>query len=258
MTSSPIAVIFDIDGVIRDVANSYRRALADTVHHFTQAQYRPTPDEIDQLKAEGNWNNDWEASQELIRRYWTAQAPTSETPNFDFEVIKAFFQAKYRGENFNGYILDEPLLVDLNFFATLTQAGLEWGFFSGATRGSAEFILTKRLGLTAPCLVAMDDAPGKPDPTGLFSALNQLQFSITSNRTVIYVGDTVADMLTIKAAQEQAPSAQWLGLGVIPPHVQDRQSYTQVLLAAGACHVLDKTLDLSPQLITKLAQSSSA
>ena len=60
--------IFDIDGVIRDVSGSYRRALADTVEFFTKSAYRPTSEEIDELKAEGIWNNDWEASQELIAR----------------------------------------------------------------------------------------------------------------------------------------------------------------------------------------------
>jgi HAD superfamily phosphatase len=31
--------VFDIDGVIRDVSGSYRRALADTVEYFTNADY---------------------------------------------------------------------------------------------------------------------------------------------------------------------------------------------------------------------------
>jgi HAD superfamily hydrolase (TIGR01548 family) len=68
-------VIFDIDGVIRDVGGSYRRALADTVEHFTDSAYRPTPLDIDQLKSEGIWNNDWEASQELIYRYFQNSIP---------------------------------------------------------------------------------------------------------------------------------------------------------------------------------------
>ncbi|MBC7969611.1 MAG: hypothetical protein H7Z11_05680, partial [Verrucomicrobia bacterium] len=68
-----VVVIFDIDGVIRDVGGSYRRALADTVEHFTKGAYRPTPWDIDALKAEGIWNNDWEASQELLYRYFEAQ-----------------------------------------------------------------------------------------------------------------------------------------------------------------------------------------
>jgi len=58
-----VIVVFDIDGVVRDVSGSYRRALADTVEHYTGGEYRPTSEDIDRLKAEGTWNNDWEGSQ---------------------------------------------------------------------------------------------------------------------------------------------------------------------------------------------------
>ena len=35
-------VVFDIDGVVRDVGGSYRRAICDTVEKFTEGLYRPT------------------------------------------------------------------------------------------------------------------------------------------------------------------------------------------------------------------------
>src|ERR671932_1174589 len=70
---STAIVVFDIDGVVRDVAGSYRRAIADTVEHFTDGVYRPSGLEIDQLKSEGIWNNDWEASRELVYRYFEVQ-----------------------------------------------------------------------------------------------------------------------------------------------------------------------------------------
>ena len=62
---TPRAVLlFDIDGVIRDVGGSYRRAIVETVHHYSGV--RPHAASIDALKAEGCWNNDWEASLELL------------------------------------------------------------------------------------------------------------------------------------------------------------------------------------------------
>jgi HAD superfamily phosphatase len=90
-------VIFDIDGVVRDVAGSYRRAIADTVEHFTQARYRPTPQDIDALKAEGCWNNDWEASRELIDRYLQRRNqphPSANKDAADYNAIVDFFQSK--------------------------------------------------------------------------------------------------------------------------------------------------------------------
>ena len=76
LANSPVAIaVFDIDGVVRDVSGSYRRAIADTVEQFTAGAYRPTPDDIDLLKSEGIWNNDWEGSQELVYRYFERQGP---------------------------------------------------------------------------------------------------------------------------------------------------------------------------------------
>jgi len=259
-------VIFDIDGVIRDVGGSYRRALADTVEHFTQGSYRPTVEEIDRLKEEGLWNNDWEASQELIARYFQSQQPEVSRDNLNppitYPEIVRFFQSRYRGTdpiNWNGYICTEPLLVEPQYLEALTRSGIGWGFFSGATRGSAEFVLTKRLGLVAPVLVAMEDAPGKPDPTGLFQTLKQLEQKTSINpEPVIYLGDTVADMYTVNQARQQEPKRTWIGVGVLPPHAQATpervQAYSQTLEAAGAVVVIDNvqklTLDRIQELVT--------
>jgi HAD superfamily phosphatase len=253
-------IVFDIDGVVRDVAGSYRRAIADTVAQFTAGQYRPQPEDIDNLKAEGCWNNDWEASRELIRRFLAAQGQPDS--NLNFQTIIDFFQSKYRGTNFSGYIQDEPLLMSRTYLEGLTQGGVGWGFFSGATRGSANYVLEQRLGLNQPVLIAMEDAPGKPDPTGLFAAIALLakrdqftaDFAVPFGFPLIYVGDTVADMKTIEQAKKAYPAQQWVGVGVIPPHIQQRSLYTQMLQTAGAIAVLDSVESLTaPWIKTQLA-----
>ncbi|WP_373540437.1 TIGR01548 family HAD-type hydrolase [Chamaesiphon sp.] len=257
--------IFDIDGVIRDVGNSYRRALADTVSAFTNGAYRPSAIEIDKLKGEGIWNNDWEGSQELIYRYFESQGQSRSELKLDYEEIVAYFQTKYRGTdpvNWNGYICDEPLLASLDYFHTLTAARISWGFFSGATSGSASYVLERRLGLSAPVLVAMEDAPGKPDPTGLLMVVERLGtiFESARNQSIVYVGDTVADMHTIVNARTK-PAAishhqKFIGVGVLPPHIlADRSqidSYRHSLLTSGAAIVLDTVTELTPALIDSL------
>lgn len=265
--------IFDIDGVVRDVSGSYRRALADTVEHFTQGALRPTAIEIDQLKAEGRWNNDWEASQELIYRYFESQgqprAQDCAQPDqgllLNYDEIVAFFQRRYRGSdpvNWNGYICDEPLLMSPEYGQSLTAAGIPWGFFSGATTGSARYILERRLGLQSPVLVAMEDAPGKPDPTGLFLALDQLERSTQATAPVIYVGDTVADMYTIAQAREQRRDRTWFAVGVLPPHVQDggsvQAAYRESLIQAGAAIVLNQVEALTPSQIQEIIAAEPA
>lgn len=269
MTSlaAPLAIaVFDIDGVLRDVGNSYRRALADTVEEFTGGQYRPTSEEIDQLKGEGLWNNDWEGSQELAYRYFERQGQSRDALALDYDQIVSFFQSRYRGpiaadpDQWTGYITQEPLLVDAGYFESLTRDRVLWGFFSGATQGSARFVLERRLKLTAPVLVAMEDAPGKPDPTGLLAVVDTLtqHTQLPAHTPIIYAGDTVADMQTVVQAQAtDSLQRQWLGIGVLPPHVVDgdaayRQAYIDALEQAGAHRVISRITDLTAVYIQAL------
>ncbi len=256
-TVTTAIAIFDIDGVVRDVGNSYRRALADTVERFTNG-YRPTELDIDTLKSEGVWNNDWEASQELISRYFLAQGRSIKT---DYQEIVAFFQSRYRGEdpnNWNGYICNEPLLLQPSYLNGLTNAGIPWGFFSGATRASANYVLSKRLGLQSPLLIAMEDAPGKPDPTGLLATVEQLERNqnIDKMLPVVYAGDTVGDMYTVEKARSRFPQRTWIGVGILPPHVQTtaqrRSDYTKTLIEAGAAIVFSNVQELTPAEIEQL------
>ena len=261
-TPIPAIIVFDIDGVVRDVSGSYRRALADTVEQFTAQAYRPTADDIDRLKSEGVWNNDWEGSQELIYRYFKTQGQSSEQIKLDYNSIVDFFQSRYRGTDPNkltGYICDEPLLLQSSYLNKLTKAGILWGFFSGATRASATYVLQERLSLKSPVLIAMEDAPGKPDPTGLFSTLKLLKNGVDNTNNsppVIYVGDTVADMYTVEKARNIESNRTWIGVGVLPPHVQETEekcaTYTESLKKAGATIVLSNVEELTPGKIQEL------
>lgn len=265
-TANPI-VVFDIDGVVRDVGGSYRRALADTVEQFTQGAYRPSQTDIDTLKAEGIWNNDWEASREMIYRYFEVQGQERPSLGLDYEAIVGFFQRQYRGndpedpDSWTGYITQEPLLMQPQYLAELTQSGVPWGFFSGATRGSATYVLERRLGLESPALVAMEDAPGKPDPTGLIQIVHHLEQSMptVSPAPVIYVGDTVADIQTAEQAKIVEPTRQWFGVGILPPHTWNSEeyadSYRRRLMQAGAHLVLKNVNQLCLEIIQTLVSN---
>lgn len=251
-------IIFDIDGVIRDVGNSYRKAIADTVEYFTDGAWRPAMEDLDNLKSEGIWNNDWEASQELTYRYFEAMDKTREEVGLNYERIVEFFQERYRGKNpeqFDGYIANEPLLVSLDYFQQLSDNQMGYGFFSGATRGSAEYVIKQRLTLDNPVLVAMEDAPSKPDPTGMFAAIAQIEAE-SSSVPAFYLGDTVADMHTVVKAREIQPERNWIGVGILPPHVQTsatRQAdYAQKLMSAGAEVVLSNVTKLDLEMIGEL------
>ncbi len=266
-------LLLDIDGVIRDVGGSYRRALAETVHHYSG--WRPDPASIDALKGEGRWNNDWDASLELLRRHRLKRASETDpdqagTTALDlpaYDALVEVFSGFYFGGDpegdpaaWSGFIGDEPLLVEPEFFKALSAAGVAWGFVSGAEPPSARFVLEHRLGLCAPPLIAMGDAPDKPDPTGLL----QLAARLLEHRGVsalgseappiVYLGDTVADVQTVLNARSACPQQRFLALAVAPPHLHQRHSaaarsrYEQQLQQAGADTVLEHTTTALPWL----------
>ncbi|MBD2423556.1 TIGR01548 family HAD-type hydrolase [Cyanobium sp. FACHB-13342] len=256
-TRPQVVVLFDIDGVIRDVSGSYRRAIVETVHHF-QGE-RPDPAAIDALKSEGCWNNDWEASLELLRRSGHAPLPA-------FEAVVAVFESFYFGGDPNGdpslwqgFIGDEPLLVQPPFFAALEAANVPFGFVSGAEPPSCRYVLESRLGLKDPPLIAMGDAPDKPDPSGLLRLASRLAGGSLGAGAppVAYLGDTVADVLTVRRARTQCPGQRFLALAVAPPHLhghpEARASYEAKLLEAGADGVIPATATLQRHLETLLA-----
>ncbi len=259
-------LLFDIDGVLRDVSGSYRRAIQATVRHYSG--WTPDPSAIDALKGEGLWNNDWEASLELLRRHrqangMAAAAADAMDPLPPLDDLAAVFSGFYFGgdpwgppSEWQGFIRDEDLLVDTAFFQRLSGAGLAWGFVSGAEGPSARFLLEERLGLVHPPLVAMEDAPQKPDPSGLLALAERLaagwnQSLGPQGPPVVYLGDTVADVETVHRARRQRPDQPFLALAVAPPHLhgphrlEQRRAYEERLQAAGADHLLSHTRELA-------------
>ena len=56
-------IVFDMDGVLAEVTESYREAIVQTVERFTTQ--RVGHDLIQKYKNAGGWNNDWALSQKI-------------------------------------------------------------------------------------------------------------------------------------------------------------------------------------------------
>ncbi|NEQ67001.1 MAG: TIGR01548 family HAD-type hydrolase, partial [Symploca sp. SIO2D2] len=73
---------------------------------------------------------------------------------------------------------------------------------------------------------------------------------------VIYVGDTVADMYTVNQARSLQPEGTWIGVGVLPPHVQETsdrsEAYRQSLQQAGASLVFSHVEQLTPEEVLSI------
>jgi len=152
----------------------------------------------------------------------------------------------------SGFITYEELLVDKKFFDLLEKNGIIWGFVSGAESASAKFVLEKRLGLKSPPLIAMGEAPDKPDPKGFINLSKQLigEKLGASNIPIAYVGDTIADINTVINARKEIPSQKFISIGIAPPHLHlksrlnERNSYETNLRNAGADLILNSIYDL--------------
>ncbi len=229
-------------------------AIQKTVKHFTN--WLPTIENIDALKAEGCWNNDWALSMELIHRH-----KKSSKKDLDYEkpsqklLIEVFNDFYFGGDpngdprQWKGLIQNEPLIVKKDFFEKLSQMGFSWGFVSGAERSSAKYVLESRLNLLHPPLIAMGDAPDKPNPHGLITLASKLAGTQLGEGvpTVIYVGDTIADILTVKKAKKKNPGQIFLSIGIAPPHLHTKENkkrrvgYEKMLKEAGADVILPTT-----------------
>jgi len=141
-----------------------------------------------------------------------------------------------------------------------------WGFVSGAEPQSARYVLEHRLGLQNPPLVAMGDAPDKPNPEGLIKLASTLMALHgrcplgLGAPPVAYLGDTIADVRTVVNARAAIPKQRWISLAVAPPHLhsdvnqQARHNYENLLIKAGADQVLTKSSSCL-EVMLELSQS---
>jgi HAD superfamily phosphatase len=78
---------------------------------------------------------------------------------------------------------------------------------------------------------------------------------------VAYLGDTVADVLTVERARQVCPEQRFLSLAVAPPHLQGqeqleaRHAYEQRLRQAGADRILPATVAVLANLEILLTQA---
>ncbi len=212
-------ILFDLDGVLVDVSNSYRLAIKKTVEFFTKQTV--LLQDIQSLKERGGYNNDWDLTRALIA-----------SKDFKIrrkEVIRKF-QEFYLGSNGrNGFIGNEKWLLSPKILSELYKKYC-LGIVTGRPKKEAYTVLKKFNTLDFfDCVVTMDDYKeglAKPNPFSINLALKQL-----GNRRAVYVGDSVDDIRAARDAKIEA-------IGVLPPYVPS-DSLKQLLTENGAKTVLD-------------------
>ena len=179
--SRPI-LVFDMDGVLVDVTDSYRETIARTVEHFTGRQL--TRQEIQEYKNQGGWNDDWKLSHHIVQ-----QAGNPAT----FDEVKAHFQKLFMGNGQDGLIMRERWVARPGILERLHER-FQFALFTGRPRTEAQLTLNR----FAPALV-FDPIVGmyevqnhKPAPDGLLSITGPPAY---------YIGDTVDDARAARAAR---------------------------------------------------------
>jgi len=174
------------------------------------------------------------------------------------DIIRCFEEFYFGGnpnkdsKDWSGFITNEELLVEKEFFSSLSASRISWGFVSGAESASAKFVLEKRLKLESPPLIAMGDAPDKPNPEGFLRLARKLcrDHLGPNNIPIAYVGDTIADINTVNNAKIRFPNQNFISIGLAPPHlhlksrIKEREIYELKLREAGADLILNKVNDL--------------
>lgn len=183
-----LAILFDMDGVLVDVTTSYRKAIQETVRHFSGKEAQP--EEIQALKERGGYNNDWDLTEAILISRGKSVPKT--------EIVEKF-QELYRGTKMGeGYIGSERWLLSNDVLERL-KANHVLGIVTGRPKEEAMFVLRKfDLEKMFDVVVAMEDYPperSKPDPYPILLALRRV-----GAKDALYIGDGVDDMVAARRA----------------------------------------------------------
>ena len=178
-------IVFDMDGVLAEVTESYREAIVQTVEHFTGQRIQR--DLIQDYKNQGGWNNDWALSQKIAADLGV------EIP---YEVVVEYFNEIFIGKDGDGLIQRESWFPEAGLLERLRER-YDLAIFTGRLQYEAEITL-KRFAPDCsfdPLLCAEHVSRSKPDPEGLLAIQRR-----KPGRKLWYIGDTVDDARSARAA----------------------------------------------------------
>ena len=232
------ALIFDLDGPLVDVSGSYRQAIIETAKHFlgaagASAERVAAIDSarVEEIKRQSGLNNDWICTQALLDKCGLT------TP---IDEIITYFQSIYWGTAADGLIAREPFRAGAD---TRTRVGgYATAIVTGRPRAEALWTLQHNGANTLwHQVIAMEDAPPKPSPIGIWQALDNVSGARTPEicTRAAYLGDSVDDM-------RAATAAGVVAIGILPASATWGDGLAEALALAGASVIfrsVDAALD---------------
>jgi HAD superfamily hydrolase (TIGR01548 family) len=211
MSASQV-LVFDMDGVLVDVSESYRETIVQTVKIFTGKTI--SRDLIQEYKNQGGYNNDWILSQQICR---------------DLGVEAAYESIV---ETFNDLFLNQGLInrerwIPRDRLLDRLAERFELAIFTGRSTMEAEITLNRQQVRDRFLLVTSSDvAHEKPAPDGLLKIA-----AMRPGKRLLYVGDTVDDA-------RAASGANVPFIGIAAPDSPRRDELVSALNAEGAIQIL--------------------
>jgi len=215
-------LVFDLDGVVFDVSNSYRFAIQKTFEHFAGCECSAS--DMQEAKNLGGLSNDWDLTKYLLDKKGVKA---------DYSKLVEIFQGIFYNpekEGSKGAIDNEEIVLDEKFFNELSKY-YDLAVFTGRPREEAFYSLEK-FGIKQffDYFVCLEDVPAgrsKPCPDGLEKIKECCYYDKIS-----FFGDTVDD---IKAGRSASVDVY----GVIPPNAANVEDTTDLLKQCGAKGVID-------------------
>lgn len=226
MKLAPQMIIFDVDGVLVDVRDTFHRCTIETVRSFTGKRVHRA--EIHRWKSRSGYNDDWRLATDWIASLGYA---------IPYQEVKRKYNEFYWGTNGNGYVRGERWLLSRAALGRLARR-VDLALFTGRTRRELAHTL-RRFGTRRyfrPIITLDDVRQPKPDPEGLLLILDG-----RDPRSAIYVGDNVDD--AIAAFRAGVPF-----LGILPHGSSARNVRLQGLRENHAVAVLGHAKELAKWL----------
>ncbi len=207
-----------------DVSRSYRRAIEETVSHFTGREIESGT--IQRYKNLGGFNDDWKLTHAIV---------SDAGIQVSFGRVIEEFQRRYRGENWDGFIAEEEPLINLKTLEELNIEHRVLGIVTGRPNAEANWTL-ERFGWKRyfPLVIPKEKQEGREKPDA-FPLLHALAILDAAGRKIdpdasVYVGDAVDDMKAARAA------GMW-AIGIVPPYL-NKEEHAEMLMSVGAHHVI--------------------
>ncbi|MFC1690876.1 histidinol-phosphate transaminase [Nanoarchaeota archaeon] len=219
-------LIFDMDGVLVDVRESYRESIKKTAEFFLGRLIEM--EVVEEIKNKPGYNDDYDAVEGILEK---------EERFIERDNVVKKFQEYYLGRNFCGFVRNEkPLITEDRLKKLRTRFKL--GIVTGRNRMEAKYAL-EMFGLSQyfDAIITRDDVVNpKPDPEGLVKAMEKLKVT-----EAVYVGDNIDDAAAAKTAKVDF-------LGVIAPGTDPKKS-TRALKSKGAKKIIESMDKLEEGLV---------